>query len=42
MARDGASGLHGSIHHVSLTVSDLPRAMEFLGPLLERAFSAHG
>jgi len=27
--------LHGSINHVSITVSDLPRAMEFLGPLLE-------
>ena len=27
--------LHGSINHVSITVSDLPAAMEFLGPLLE-------
>ena len=26
--------LHGSINHVSITVSDLPRAMEFFGPLL--------
>lgn len=26
--------LHGSLNHVSLTVSDLPRAMEFFGPLL--------
>jgi len=27
--------LHGSINHVSLTVSDLPSAMRFFGPLLE-------
>jgi len=27
--------LHGSINHVSITVSDLPRAMQFFGPLLE-------
>lgn len=27
--------LHGSINHVSITVSDLPRAMEFFGPFLE-------
>ena len=27
--------LHGSINHVSLTVSDLEQAMSFLGPLLE-------
>jgi glyoxylase I family protein len=27
--------LLGSINHVSITVSDLPKAMEFLGPLLE-------
>jgi hypothetical protein len=27
--------LHGSINHVSITVSDLPHAMRFLGPLLE-------
>jgi len=27
--------LHGSINHVSITVSDLPRAMAFMGPLLE-------
>jgi catechol 2,3-dioxygenase-like lactoylglutathione lyase family enzyme len=27
--------LHGSINHVSITVSDLPKAMEFFGPLLE-------
>jgi len=27
--------LRGSINHLSLTVSDLPRAMEFFGPLLE-------
>jgi catechol 2,3-dioxygenase-like lactoylglutathione lyase family enzyme len=27
--------LQGSINHVSITVSDLPKAMEFLGPLLE-------
>jgi catechol 2,3-dioxygenase-like lactoylglutathione lyase family enzyme len=26
--------LHGSINHVSITVSDLPKAMEFFGPLL--------
>ena len=26
--------LHGSLNHVSLTVSDLPRAMEFFGPFL--------
>ena len=26
--------LHGSINHVSITVSDLSKAMEFLGPLL--------
>ena len=26
--------LHGSINHVSITVSDLPKAMAFLGPLL--------
>jgi len=26
--------LHGSINHVSITVSDLPRAMAFFGPLL--------
>ena len=28
--------LHGSINHVSITVSDLPEAMKFFGPLLER------
>lgn len=28
-------GLHGSINHVSITVSDLPRAMTFFRPLLE-------
>ena len=28
------TGLHGSINHVSITVSELPRAMEFFGPLL--------
>ena len=27
--------LHGSINHVSITVTDLPKAMEFFGPLLE-------
>ena len=27
--------LHGSINHVSITVSDLPKAMEFFGPLLD-------
>lgn len=27
--------LHGSINHVSITVSDLPTAMRFFGPLLE-------
>src|SRR5260370_5308544 len=27
--------LHGSINHVSITVSDLPEAMKFFGPLLE-------
>ncbi len=27
--------LHGSINHVSITVSDLPKAMRFLTPLLE-------
>jgi glyoxylase I family protein len=27
--------LHGSINHVSITVCDLPKAMAFLGPLLE-------
>jgi len=27
--------LHGSINHVSITVSDLPTAMKFFGPLLE-------
>ncbi len=27
--------LHGSINHVSITVSDLPEAMRFFGPLLE-------
>ncbi len=27
--------LHGSINHVSITVSDLPKAMQFFGPLLE-------
>lgn len=27
--------LHGSINHVSITVSDLVRAMEFFGPLLQ-------
>ena len=27
--------LHGSINHVSITVSDLARAMQFFGPLLE-------
>jgi glyoxylase I family protein len=27
--------LHGSINHISITVSDLPQAMRFLGPLLE-------
>jgi len=26
--------LHGSINHVSITVSDLPKAMEFFGPFL--------
>jgi glyoxylase I family protein len=29
------TGLHGAINHVSITVSDLPRAMEFFAPLLE-------
>ncbi|HXN84871.1 MAG TPA: VOC family protein [Candidatus Binataceae bacterium] len=28
-------GLHGSINHVSITVSDLPSAMKFFRPLLE-------
>lgn len=28
-------GLHGSINHVSITVSDLPGAMKFFRPLLE-------
>jgi catechol 2,3-dioxygenase-like lactoylglutathione lyase family enzyme len=28
--------LHGSINHVSITVSDLPSAMRFFAPLLER------
>jgi glyoxylase I family protein len=28
--------LHGSINHVSITVSDLPEAMRFFAPLLER------
>jgi catechol 2,3-dioxygenase-like lactoylglutathione lyase family enzyme len=27
--------LHGSINHVSITVSDLPEAMKFLAPVLE-------
>jgi catechol 2,3-dioxygenase-like lactoylglutathione lyase family enzyme len=27
--------LHGSINHVSITVSDLPEAMKLLGPVLE-------
>jgi catechol 2,3-dioxygenase-like lactoylglutathione lyase family enzyme len=27
--------LHGSINHVSITVSDLPEAMKFFGPLLK-------
>jgi glyoxylase I family protein len=27
--------LHGSINHVSITVSDLPEAMRFFGPLLK-------
>ncbi len=27
--------LHGSINHVSITVSDLRKAMDFFGPLLE-------
>jgi catechol 2,3-dioxygenase-like lactoylglutathione lyase family enzyme len=27
--------LHGSINHVSITVSNLPEAMKFLGPVLE-------
>ena len=27
--------LHGSINHVSITVSNLPEAMRFLGPLLD-------
>src|SRR5262245_37181603 len=27
--------LHGSINHVSITVSDLPSAMAFFGPLLQ-------
>ncbi|MFQ5744165.1 MAG: VOC family protein, partial [Acidobacteriota bacterium] len=27
--------LHGSINHVSITVTDLPKAMEFFRPLLE-------
>ena len=27
--------LHGSINHVSITVSNLPEAMRFFGPLLE-------
>ena len=27
--------LKGSINHLSLTVSDLPQAMRFFGPLLE-------
>jgi len=27
--------LHGSINHVSITVSELPLAMKFFGPLLE-------
>ena len=27
--------LHGSINHVSITVSDLPKAMAFFGPVLE-------
>ena len=27
--------LHGSINHASITVSDLPAAMEFFGPFLE-------
>ena len=27
--------LHGSVNHVSITVSDLPRAMAFFAPLLE-------
>ena len=27
--------LHGSINHVSITVSDLPKAMEFFAPLLK-------
>ncbi len=27
--------LHGSSNHVSITVSDLPEAMNFMGPLLE-------
>jgi catechol 2,3-dioxygenase-like lactoylglutathione lyase family enzyme len=29
------AGLHGSINHVSITVSDLPNAMKFFRPLLE-------
>ena len=27
--------LHGSINHVSITVSDLPEAMKFFGPFLK-------
>jgi glyoxylase I family protein len=27
--------LHGSINHVSITVSDLPEAMKFFGPMLK-------
>jgi catechol 2,3-dioxygenase-like lactoylglutathione lyase family enzyme len=27
--------LHGSINHISITVGDLPKAMEFFAPLLE-------
>lgn len=26
--------LHGSINHIAITVADLPKAMEFFGPLL--------
>lgn len=33
--KKGDSMLHGSINHVSITVSNLPQAMEFFGPFLE-------
>jgi len=33
--RNRVAMLHGSINHVSITVSDLPKAMEFFAPFLQ-------